>query len=288
MRSSEFVLLLLLMIFSTSCIFNSDNDDENDFIYPLSIGNIWEYKRQWNLYYYSDSLEIKEYTDTVTYSSDISVSITDEVTLNGDIDTYKMTGIENDGMMTFEGTQYYRNNEDGLYIYAYLGSGVYLPKDVAGEYICFKGKKFKNFHALSNYIQEITPILSLQSDTIIYEEPPIKTIHYPIKIGKQWTYREAGNPWRMDRKVTNRVNLEIEIGSFDCYTIKFIYDLDEDGEWDDDIWITDYISKQGLIKREIYVMELLESTVTHPEGTGRKFDAFDEYTLTDYIQQESN
>lgn len=282
MSRIKYILLSLIVIINLSCIFN-DDDDEDDFIYPLNIGNIWEYSRQWNLYYYSDSFEEKEYSDTLTYSSEISVSITDKVTLNNDIDTYKMVGIENDGINNSEEIYYYKNNEDGLYIYAYQAGGpVVLPKINPVSYIQFKGMQFNNFNELSKYVQSLTPIYRVQYDSLYIEDPPRKTIHYPIEIGKQWTYRQAGDPWKMDRIVTSRVDIKIDIGTFDCYTIKFIYDLNNDEIWDDDIWIMDYVSQQGLIKREIYVLGMIETTVTNPEGTGRRFDAIDKYTLTDY------
>ena len=43
----------LLMLIILSC----DKDDEkiDEFIYPLSVGNNWEYSRHWGLYFYPDS-----------------------------------------------------------------------------------------------------------------------------------------------------------------------------------------------------------------------------------------
>lgn len=282
MSNIKFILLILIIILNVACILDN-NEDEDEFIYPLNIGNVWEYSRQWSLYYYSDSLELKEYSDTVTFSSEISVSITDKVTLNGNIDTYKMVGIENDGTYNPEQIHYYRNNRDGLYLYAYQAGGtIVLPKKISGSCIQFQGMQFNDFNELSKYVQSLAPIYHIQSDTLYFEDSPRKIIHYPLEIGKQWTYRRAGDPWQIDRIVTGRVEVDIDVGTFDCYTIKFIYDLNNDDIWDENIWIMDYVSKEGLIERVVYALGLEETTINHPEGTGRHFDATDKYILTNY------
>ena len=55
--------------------------------------------------------------------------------------------------------------------------------------------------------------------------------------------------------------------------------MDHDGEWDDDIWITDLISKKGLIQRDVTILRMVE--LTENGSTGRFFDGFDVYSLTD-------
>lgn len=285
------LIVLVLFLFSLiffSCDKEEKNEEykENNFIYPLSVGNAWEYIREWNIYFFSDSSGAPQYFDTLTYSSDVSVTITDKVLLHDTLETYEMVGVENDGINTYTQTNYYKNQDDGLYIYAYIAGGpIILPKKQHENKIRFKGLEFKSFHQLLNYVQQLVPAYTILSDSIYFEEPPVKTLQYPIEIGDQWTYRESGSPWRMDRLVSSRKIIELEIGTFNCYEIKFIYDMDEDGEWDDDIWIVDYINEKGLINRIITILCIEEITVEFPEGTGNFFDVIDEYKLTEVSVQ---
>ena len=66
----------------------------------------------------------------------------------------------------------------------------------------------------------------------------------------------------------------------DCFEIKMLFDMDHDGIWDDDIWITDFINKKGLIQRNITILRMEEAN-SIGGFTSRLFDGFDVYSLTD-------
>ena len=55
-------------------------------------------------------------------------------------------------------------------------------------------------------------------------------------------------------QINSQEVIELTSGIFDTYQIKWLYDLDHDGVWDDDIWIIDNLSSQGLVSRSIYVL----------------------------------
>lgn len=105
-------------------------------------------------------------------------------------------------------------------------------------------------------------------------------MQYPLDLDAQWTYRGDNNPWRMDRTVVERKNVDLDIGTFDCFEIKMLFDMDHDGIWDDDIWITDFINKKGLIQRNITILRMEEAN-SIGGFTSRLFDGFDVYSLTD-------
>lgn len=281
MRNRNIICSLSIIILSLiSC--NNENESKDDYIYPLSIGNNWEYVREMNMYFYSDSNSvIPEYEDTLNLTFDLSATITDEVTLNDTLETIEMSVFESDSENTYMGKYYYKNNNDGLFMCAYKSPGsIIYPKKTAGNTVLFKGMEFDNYYQLSDFIQHLTPNHKILSDSLHFEEPPVKTLQYPLKVGDQWTYRQDDNPWRMDRKVINRKDVELSIGTFDCYEVKFLFDLDHNGEWDEDIWIIDYISNEGLIQRTVTILGIEEGG---PEGpTGRLIDSFDRYILTDF------
>lgn len=279
--------LTTILFLSGLVIFSCNKEDEqnDEFIYPLSVGNSWEYLRELNLYFYPDStVEYPAYEDTLTISADISVSVTGAVFLNDTLETIEVVSIEFDTTNTYTGKHYYKNDDEGLYIYAYIPSGTIYPRKQEKTSIFFKGMEFDDFHQLSNFVHQLSPNSRILLDSIRFEVPPVKTLQYPIEIGAQWTYREDNDPWRMDKLVADQKIVELEIGTFDCYEIKWLYDFDHDGIWDDDIWIIDYLSTKGLIQRNITILRIIEMTTYG--STGRYFDGFDIYTLTELNVEE--
>jgi len=246
MKSNISVSLIFLLVFLfISC--DKENEKDDNIIYPLAVGNVWEYSRDFNLYYYSDSLESPQYYDTTTYSSDVSVVVTKKTVFFDTLETYELISTENQGTNTYIQTGYYNNEKDGLYEYAYIfGGGAHgLVKLRLGNTIRFKDLTFNSFYELSEYLQLITPIHKIKynsvhfgeprsiiiSDSIYFEDPPLKTLQYPLEIGNQWTYRKSGDPWRIDKKVNNMENIIVPAGEFSCFTIQWLYDLDADGAW---------------------------------------------------------
>lgn len=228
-------------------------------------------------------MENPVYEDTLTITADINVTITGVLSLNDTLETFEFytTETECGQIEPAIGIEYYKNNDDGLFMYAHKSiGGIVLPKIYLEKSILFKGLEFNDFCHLSNFVQQFAPNYRVVSDSIYYENPPVKSLLYPIEVDAQWTYRQDNNPWRMDKKVISRIDVELDgLGTFDCFEIKFLYDMDHDGEWDDDIWITDLISKKGLIQRDVTILRMVE--LTENGSTGRFFDGFDVYSLTD-------
>ena len=114
------------------------------------------------------------------------------------------------------------------------------------------------------------------------EDPPIREIAYPLEIGRKWTYRSTdwGHPWLMEKQIIDDITITVPAGQFDCYLIRWLWDTDNDGEWDTDIDGYDYISSIGTVRRVFYFYDIL---VTNYEldslGT---FDFATEYELIDF------
>ncbi len=254
------------------------------FEYPMQIGNTLEYLRTTTKYLHPDST-----TTTVTYvdtiyedSSRYKVSITRELNFGDTLNVIEMTNVLMENPPGRIPRSFYEVTEDGLFIVGYTGGTMVLPKANFEKSVYFKDMRFNNMFELLEKLQH--PQLftrSTVSDSIHYESPKVKTLQYPLQVGEQWVYRDNHNPWRMDRKVIGRSVLSLEVGNFDCLEIKFIYDMDHDGEWDEDIWITDYISPQGLIQRVIHVLHLEDmNSMGIPDG--KYFDLVFEQTLESF------
>ncbi len=284
MNKKLIVILGLIFITQTSCIFDSNDSDDEAFNYPLTIGNSWQYQRTLYSYIKPDSGFTDEYIDTALYESTMNAEVARKVELNNGIQAYQITGVVKENFGSFVVDYYYSNKTDGLYLYAHRNSAMHLPKKTQGKKYTFNGRHFSSLQELSAYVQQYSGVnfglSKSSSDSLLYEEPPVKTLAYPMEIGTEWTYRKDNNPWRMDKRVTDLVNLELDCGTFDCYEIRYLYDLNDDGNWDNDIWILDFIGKKGLVKREIHLLNV--ATTTQNSEIIRRHDMIDTYWLIDY------
>jgi hypothetical protein len=57
--------------------------------------------------------------------------------------------------------------------------------------------------------------------------------------------------------------------------------MDEDGEWDNDIEILDYLSAVGIVKRRILLRGIVITSYDDPNPIGT-YDYKEEYRLTNY------
>ena len=115
-------------------------------------------------------------------------------------------------------------------------------------------------------------------DSLIIENPPVLTLVYPPELGFQWLVKDAGNPWRIDKKIIAKETVQVPAGEFVCYKIQHLHDLDGDGKWDEDLFLFDFVSSEGLVKR---TAEFKNSKATNEIGEIiGSFDSIEEITLT--------
>ncbi len=237
----------------------ADDHPQTGFRYPLAVGNTWEYTRKWDIFYYTDSTA-STYDDTTTILSDIRVTVMDTASLAGISGLYRMAATEHDSLDSYEGIQYYGQDEDGLYLNGYEGSATLsMPKGLPAREgqggIYFKGMYFNSAGELLDLLQQELPTCyTALSDSIILEEPPVKVLHYPLETGVTWTYRTSENSWRIDKHVEGEEQITVPAGEFVCYKIKWLYDIDDNGEWDTDIFIIDHIGEVGLTQRQLTLL----------------------------------
>jgi hypothetical protein len=282
-----FFLIPFLMLLSSCLIDSKDNNSDEDFRYPLKVGNHWEYQRRWTNFYYDSTSS--EYMDTSSYKSDISLTITEKVQLKNGVKAYKFVGISEETFYSHETVCYYRNNDDGLFYCAYkegAGSGLFLPKISQNQKVRFGGMHFKNIVELSNYFQNLGILQKMNGDSIVYFDKPQKSLAYPLKVGEIWNFREAGDPWKMEKTVTGRERVQTEAGYFDCFKIVTLYDRNDDGLWDDDIKYTDYVCEAGLVKRVFELKNVGMTVENDPSGGSVYSDVWDVYTLTEVNIEE--
>lgn len=239
---------------SSSAIWSFATGNALDFVYPLEVGYQWTYQR---------TMQMPDY-DWIDSSS---VEIDSMFEVDG-IMMYSFHAISQSGDQKFESNSYYSNQSSGLLYFGSDGSGginnTPAPIRNPKKYI-FHGRTF-------NSIDEIFADLGAGSliglsKAAKYYDNPIMTLKYPLHMGTQWNYRNADDDifW-IDKKVIGAADVEVPAGLFRCCMVQWFYDTNQNGSWDDDITIIDYICAAGLIKRVAIFRNIIIYDVGHSEG----------------------
>lgn len=248
------------------------------FVYPINIGNEWNYNRIFFFRYHGDPINITNPSDTSSSTS--VIKILRETTLQNSIKTYQFEEILTEQGNSYSNETYYSNHPDGLYMHGYRGPGYCIPKTTTSNKILFKGYAFNNISEMTDFFTQPISFMKSNIDSLIIEDPPILTLAYPPQIGKQWTYRSANKPWRMDKKIIAKETIIVPSGKFDSFKIQYLYDFEDDSKWDDDLCVYDHVSQEGLIKR---TAEFRNSTMTNETGEIiGMFDSIEEITLANF------
>ena len=272
---------LLITVILAGCSTSGPSESGGGrFTYPLGTGDRWEYVREFVTPTTFDSLGVVV-IDTL-YST-CSTEITGIDTLDHWIETSVLheTIVEDSGHV-YEHDTYYGNRDDGLYMYAYQpGSSFVSPKPSTRERLIFKGMVFGSARELLRYFERGIWNAFARDDSLFYEDPPVRCLEYPMRVGGRWTYRETGNPWAIDKRVTGVETVSVPAGEFSCYEVEWLIDFDDDGEWDEDIDLVDHVSEEGLIRRWLYFSDIVVVGPDDPEPIDT-LDVSDESRLTAY------
>ena len=273
-------LLILTIIFITGCDKDPTGPRGSGFIYPLKVGNQWEYDRTFSTFNFRpDSSNDDQYNDINITSSVIIEIIRREPTPDSiDVFVFQETLNENDRPLV--SNSFYANLDSGLYFYGNSGPAYVTPKASLNNRFLFKGRYFNNIREITSYITNAVPKnYILIGPSMSENPPPLQSLKYPIYIGSQWTFRNSGNPWLIDKKIINYEKVTVPVGSFVCIKVQWLFDIDTDNVWDEDIIFYDYICKKGLIKRSIVFKDIIATGELNPEPLGL-IDVRDESILT--------
>ena len=256
------------------------------FFYPLAVGNRWEYAGWLILFNFQPAgLANYRYPDTMYKNSIVEITRLERLLGSVPIHVFHETVVVEGltpGNDTFHTDHYFAGTEDGLYYYGSSGTvvtGAVPLKIRPGEFISFKGRRFDS-------VKEILDLLSAsvqafeKIEVSANDEYPLKSLQYPLEVGSQWVYRGPRDFWLIHKRVTDWQSIDVPAGDFDCFEIQWLYDMDEDSQWDDDIEVFDYISGIGLVKRSITIRGLV--MLDYDLDTLGTFDITDEFFMTGY------
>jgi hypothetical protein len=150
--------------------------------------------------------------------------------------------------------QYFYTDDEGLKVYAYTnhGSHAFTKKSGVKSHLTDM-LTFGFFGTLS----------SEQTDIMVIEPSPRLNLKFPLEINSNWIYVHPFEPMnlRIDKKVIGYERIKINNHSFDCSKIEWVY---IENIFFDDTKIYDWISNEGLIKRQV----IYERTLFNDEENG--------------------
>jgi hypothetical protein len=235
--------------------------------YPLEVGRQWDYNRViiWDNIRILDS---SSYTplDTVMFSVCVNTTRTlmlpSDTTGSGDSVLVTEFRTVSGEPLSPESFDYYEQSAGALLLHGYIGASVTTPRYASWDLSCsLNGINFSSIH-------ELTDFLLGRRDTegeITREFPPLTALAYPLIPENSWTYRSEQNPFRLDKVVLSVKDSLIDHRLRRVTIIEWLWDLDRNGIWDDNITMKDYFSSQGLFRRVLDIKDILITGSSGPD-----------------------
>ncbi len=227
--------------------------------FPLRIGNSWEYL--------SDYLQIVDIQanevvlDTLQAAYDLEVARRE--TILDTLACYRVVETVAPGSVDPRSrANYYRHADDALYLHAYtvggfIGFAGVTPKERPRPVVTLRGWPLADL-GLPMRSMGASSASSALDDSLVVETPAVVSYEYPLHVGQQWTYREPGHPWAVDKRVVGETFVSVPAGVYECLIVQWLIDIfDEDGEWDEDIEWFDYVHSGQIVKRSLTVHDVL-------------------------------
>ncbi len=242
------ILLLLGIIVIVSCDKKENTLPEKFESYPLFIGNEWIYNREVIVKKFESeaSNNIIE-TDTMNFT--VRVWVEKDTILCDTMAVKQLKSQEEGSNWTSE--QYMFIDSEGLKCYAYSNAGEpYVFAKKTGEKLSNNIVQFFGLHMR----------FSSESLGIIVEDRPTLNIKIPAGIGTKWTFRHPTEtePLQIDKNVKGYESVNLIGKTFHCYKVSWDYLYDPNY---DEVKITDWISKEGLVKRQMIFDRATYATV---------------------------
>lgn len=257
------VLILLFTIVACSCndenVSNSSVDSqENNFTYPFELNSFWYYgTRNFVSNFRPDSLRNIFGSDTLTGYGDARF-IRDTIIGN---DTFRVLrnnhADEGHSHATYE---LYKQTDSGLVRYASYSNGNNFGPFRAGSdtKFTFNGKDFNSLNEIFNcykYDANIFKDNTSGDTTLIFDDPPVNSLKYPISENLMWDFFNNNNV-KITKKYLNFENVNLLGKSYHCIKIQRQWYFDNSEIPDKKLNYYDYFSKEGMVKRDFLIKDI--------------------------------
>ena len=267
-------IIALLAIMVALCLLGCGKATEpgSDFVYPLAVGNEWQYNFTTEVSNIrGDSAAVMSLFTSFMAGQSI-LTINDTVTVDDSIPTFTMQSylVYTDAAFVDSGKTNLNNTPGGLYIFASeRRTGMSLHKPGATGLTLRQGDKyFSSPQELFAYwagdiiSPPAIPDKSATNTSDAYQY--YLTLAYPLAVSKTWIAIEEVFGRITHKSIVDFKDITVPAGDFHAYTIRT--------DWEDLLPMTgspnpiryDYVSAEGLIKREIfnYDIHVLDETAT--------------------------
>jgi len=245
--------------------------------YPLQLGNRWVYERI--AYFHNIRMNDSSFAiprDTIRSSITVEVigytQLPRQPQTSGDSIAVTVLRLMESEIApiprSLQGFQYMTQDRIALYLHGYVAAGTpALPKrNQSPIQFAFHGRTFSSIQELFFFKAE-GPVHP-QVDSLVREFPPLTALQFPLAEGNRWTFRPIGRPWRIDKQVGS-VHPDTAAGKqISDFDVRWLYDINGDGMWDDDIRLVDQISNQGLVRRSIDLTNVGITNTVDPDPVG--------------------
>ena len=265
---------------SSSRVYTFATTDE--FRFPLAVGNRWGYGM--SLRNVGVDISAPQAPDTLVLGT-ASMQIVGDTVLQDSIPVMIVAQEEAGPYGTdVNATLYVRNTSEGRLTYGYSGGSHITPGKAASGAISFRGQAYGSVDQLIAELIDLLPYPPRTHGAITLEDPPVIALKYPLEEGQRWTYRSGGDlPFQIDKRVLGTESIETAAGKFDVTVVRWLYDLGQDGTFEDSMWIEDRIADEGLVRREIGVLGIVQNGgYENVLDTVAIFDSFQTFELLQY------
>ncbi|MBL8007175.1 MAG: hypothetical protein JNJ56_06555 [Ignavibacteria bacterium] len=258
--------IILIISFFLCLIFPSCGDDpvttennpDNNFRYPFSIGSSWYYgTRNFLTNIRIDSASNPFTTDTLTGYGDASF-ISDTVINSDTLRLFRNShSEEGHAHSTIE---LYKQTDSGLIRYAYYSDGTnFGPFRPAGGYrFTFKNNSFNSLNDLFGFYSGDESGLSDNnfSDSVLYfDNPPVTVLKYPLTTGSEWLFKITGTT-KFTKKYLNYENTESSGMNYYCIKIRKFWYMNNSAMPEANLIFYDYFSGSGMVKRDFTIKDI--------------------------------
>jgi hypothetical protein len=161
--------------------------DTSTFTYPMNIGNTWNYSRVYNIFNIRPDSILHLFTGLPLHGTG-TVEIVYDTLING-IMTRCFVDTYTENNRVFVSRMYYLNTDSALFVIAYRlsSSSTIFPKGSRKVFFKYNGIVTDDLHHMLNSIQYFGSYA--ESDTLIIENPPVRSFVYPVTKNREWIYR---------------------------------------------------------------------------------------------------
>lgn len=265
-----FLKILFLIALSAATI-SCGNDNPNDpgtpppsdanFKYPTGVNSFWYYgSRNFLRNIRPDS--VRRYFNDDTLTGIGAATFVRDTVINGE-PVIQLRNEHSSAGHAHTTIEYYRQTDTGLVRKAFFTNGSnFGPYRPVGENLSFSvnGFKYSSIEELLNSYRNNLYTDNGDTNVIIIENPPPTAIRYPITKNSEWNFVNSGTT-RITKKYLDFENVTVPAGTFHCIKIQRSWYYNSSTP-DQNTFSYDYFSKEGMIKRDFMIRNVLVSNST--------------------------